>query len=953
MFIFNANMSKGLDPLLNLVWPKVKKRIPSARLTVIGGHYKLGAAFAHDDEETEFMKIAGPHLNDPTITFTGIVDQKTVAEISAKASYFLYPTAFPETYGISTLESLYANTPLITCRFGALEETASPQGYLIDYSATPNSLFPNVNAEDQSNLIVEQVVAAYQNKTEHRRRMKALDEIKDLAGWDVVALEWKQHIYSKLGLYLSKGESQQVSYTKNKYHKIFNRRVSTSEEWLAPKLGPEQKIVVVSPFYNAKQYIEQCIASVAAQDYENYEHWLIDDASTDNGLTIAENYINQLPKEIQNKFRLIRNEENQGAVYNHITVVRNLNPDDIIMMLDGDDSLVNRPDIFDYYNTVHYNYDFTYGSCWSIVDNIPLISQPYPPEVIESRKFKDYHFNWKMPYTHLRTMKAKLLLDVPNQAFQDDQGNWFKAGGDNATFYSALYNCDPNRIYVVPDIVYNYNDASPLNDYKVNREEQDRAITAIFGSNDDNIIRLPKKTDVNDKPAQIPQPIPLSASVPENNSPVKRILIAIPTNRNIEAQTFKSIYDLTIPNGYVADFQYFWGYQVDQVRNLIAHWTIHNGYDYLFAVDSDISFAPDTLTKLLSHNRDIVSGIYIQRIPGTHTIEIMRKNQFGGVTHVDWNTIKGQGLVPIDGCGFGCVLVKAEVFKSIPYPHFLYHSAIDHKNTLSEDVHFCNQARDRGFTLWADTSVICDHTGSWTFKVDMNVPDVINKDPVTTHLKTLRETLSIPVPHIDYLHRMKNEQKCSPKIIYDIGASVLHWTDAAKTVWPGSQFFVFEAMEDCEELYKEAGVTCHIGVLSDRDYRSVDFFENKEFPAGNSYYRENPEFSPPAAHLFDDSHKVTKKAMTLDTIVKSRQFPLPDLIKMDVQGAELDILKGSEETLKNCQDLILEIQHVEYNKGAPSKDAVIAYVQSLGFELVTPYFATASDMDGDYHFRRK
>ena len=706
LFIFNANMSKGLDPLLNLVWPKVKRRIPSAKLTVIGGHYKLGAAFAHDDEETEFMKIAGPHLNDSSINFTGIISQKEVAEISAKASYFLYPTAFPETYGISTLESLYANTPLITCRFGALEETATPYSYIIDYSATPNSLFPNVNAEEQADRLVEQVLTAYHNKTEHKQRMSALDIIKDLAGWDVVALEWKQHIYSKLGLYLSKGESQQAAYTKSKYHSIFNRRISTSEEWLAPKLGDEQKIVIISPFYNAEKYIEQCIASVAAQNYENYEHWLIDDASTDSSYNLAENYIKQLPRDLRDKFKLVRNDKNVGAVYNHMNIIRKLNPNDIIMMLDGDDNLINKPDIFDYFNTIHYNYDFTYGSSWSVVDRIPLISQPYPLEILKSKDYKNYQFNWRMPYTHLRTMKAKLLLGVPNEAFQDEKGNWFKAGGDNSTFYSALYNCDPARVYVVPDIVYNYNDASPLNDYKVNREEQDRAISMIF--KDNKILEMPKKTE-----------IPLVKSVKtEQNFTKKRILIAIPTNKNIEAQTFKSIYDLIIPEGYEVDFQYFWGYQVDQVRNLIAHWIVNGGYDYLFAVDSDISFEKDTLVRLLSHNKDIVSGIYIQRIPGTHIIEVMRKNPHGGVTHVDWNDIKGQGLVPIDGCGFGCVLVKGEVFRAIPYPHFVYHSAIDHKHTLSEDVHFCNQARDRGFTLWADTDVICEHTGSWTFRVD-------------------------------------------------------------------------------------------------------------------------------------------------------------------------------------------------------------------------------------------
>ena len=95
----------------------------------------------------------------------------------------------------------------------------------------------------------------------------------------------------------------------------------------------------------------------------------------------------------------------------------------------------------------------------------------------------------------------------------------------------------------------------------------------------------------------------------------------------------------------------------------------------------------------------------------------MRRNEHGGVTHVPWDSIKGQGLVPIDGCGFGCVLVKKSVFVAIEYPHFVYKSAIDHAHTISEDVYFCMKARENGKELWCDTSVICDHIGSWTFRV--------------------------------------------------------------------------------------------------------------------------------------------------------------------------------------------------------------------------------------------
>ena len=934
MFIFNANMSKGLDPLLNLVWPRVQQRLPDARLTVIGGFYKLGAAFAHDNEETEFNKIAGAHFNNPTITFTGIVSQQEVADLSAKASFFIYPTALPETYSISTLEALYANTPLLTCRFGAMEETASTFSHYIDYALVPNGLFPDINPEDQANKFVDMVEKIYRQP--RIPRAKELDVIKDIAGWDTVGLEWKQHIYSKLGYYMSREENQQARYTKSKYHKIFGRRYSTPEEWLAPKQATEQKIVVVSPFYNAMDYIKKCIFSVASQDYDNYEHWLIDDASTDSSHTIAEETIKRLPANIRSKFKLIRNLSNQGAVSNHMMTIKGLAPTDVVMLLDGDDSLVNRPDIFDYYNKIHQDHDFTYGSCWSMVDNIPLVSQPYPPEVRAVKAYKDYRFNWNMPYTHLRTLKAGLLKDESYSRFQDADGRWFKAGGDNATFYAALENCDPDRVYVVPDIVYNYNDASPLNDYKVNKDEQDRAINTIVG----NIV----------PPVAVPQPQVAKMK--------KRILIAIPTNRNIEAETFKSIYDLVTPEGYDVHFQYFWGYQVDQVRNLIADWTIRNGFDYLFSVDSDIAFAPDTLAKLLSHDKDIVSGVYIQRIPGRHTIEIMRKNQFGGVTHVDFADIKDQGLVPIDGCGFGCVLIKSEVLKGIPYPHFLYHSAIDHANTVSEDVHFCNQARDRGFTLWCDTSILCDHIGSWTFKVD-NAIQAKQPEPAQhvdseaeANLRNLSQQDLLPGKHVEYLYRMRDEMNIHPKVVYDIGACVLHWYNHATRVWPDADIVLFEAMDDSETLFKETGRKYNIGLLSDTDNKELSFYENTTHPGGNSYYRENEEFSPAAAQLFDEAHRKVKRATSLDTIVKQRGFPKPDLIKMDIQGAEMDVLKGAQETLKSCNHLILELQHVRYNVGAPFCEEVIAYLDTIGFKVVTPLFASAVGVDGDYHFVR-
>lgn len=419
---------------------------------------------------------------------------------------------------------------------------------------------------------------------------------------------------------------------------------------------------------------------------------------------------------------------------------------------------------------------------------------------------------------------------------------------------------------------------------------------------------------------------------------MKTILIAIPTNKYIEPETMKAIYDLEVPEGYKTEFQYFYGYQIDQIRNLIANWA--QRYDYLFSVDSDIAFKPDTLRKLLAHDRDIVSGLYIQRKPGQHILELYR-----GGKNVPYNDIKGLGLVEIDSCGFGCVLVKGGVFRKMTYPHFVYKSALDHANTVSEDTYFCLKAKHLGFRVFADTSILCEHIGNTKFIVDTQ--------PVQSpfdRLLELSNTRLLPTKHVDYLFKIKNEGT-SPKVIYDIGACVLHWTREAVNVWPQSQFIAFEAMEESASIFQHYGVPHHIGVLADEDGKSVTFYQNTTHPGGNSYYRENEAINPNATTYFPDTVARTVQAVTLDTVVQQRGMPLPDLIKMDVQGAELDILKGASTCLAHCRDVILELQKVEYNKGAPLREEVIAYMATQGFQIKEGPFCD-NGPDGDYHFTR-
>lgn len=904
-YVYNASVTKGLIPLLSSIWPEVKKQLPDARLTVIGGYYRFRENAEPDEQEKTLKKLMDQNHQD--VTFTGVITQHQIAQILANASYMLYPTAFPETFGISSLESLLYKTPIITSRFGALEETAIDLAcYKINYSATNNALFKNINEVEQTQKYVQTVVDAVNNPYLHQQKQNYCEVVNDVYGWDTVALQWKQHFYKMLDKPLPVDEYRKATTVNQKVNRVFGRRYTNPEQMCEYRsFGEQQRIVVISPFWNAEQYIGKNIHSVAQQDYENYKHILIDDASTDDGYSVAEQTIAELPQEIQKKFVLIRNNDNMGAIYNQLAAIeKHTTDDDIVILLDGDDWLTSNNTLFHYYNDLyHQDYEFTYGSMWSVVDDIPLIAQEYPSYVKQTKSYRTHKFNWNVPYTHLRTFRKKLINSVDYNVFKDENGEWMKAGHDVPLFYELIERTDPNKIYCNREIVCNYNDANPLNDYKVRGTEQ----------NNNAQTALVKSEKIQEK----------------NHNMNKKILIAIPTNKYIEPETMKSIYDLTIPNGYETEFQYFYGYQVDQIRNLIADWA--KRYDYLMSVDSDIVLPKDTLVKMIAADRDIVSGLYIQRIPGTHTLEVYKDTPNGGCANILYEEIENRGLVEIAACGMGCALIKGEVFRKLEYPHFYYKSALNHKDTVSEDVYFCKKARANGFTVWADESIRCDHIGQTVFRV---------KEPTEeTHLEKISKQDLLPKEHAEYLKQMD----ISPNVVYDIGACVLHWTRKAKEAWPNAEYYLMDAAQSVKPFLEKSGHPWALEVLSSEDDKEIIFYEDSENPGGNSYYQET-------TGAFGQEHITLRKTKTLDTIVKENNWPMPDLIKMDVQGAEKDILIGGMETIKQCKDVILEAQHVDYNEGAPRAEAVIEFMKYLGFELVSN-FCTGT-VDGDYHFRK-
>jgi FkbM family methyltransferase len=230
---------------------------------------------------------------------------------------------------------------------------------------------------------------------------------------------------------------------------------------------------------------------------------------------------------------------------------------------------------------------------------------------------------------------------------------------------------------------------------------------------------------------------------------------------------------------------------------------------------------------------------------------------------------------------------------------------------------------------------------------------------LTNYYKTIHKEYQIPSHNKFYLKQIKNFYNFNPKVIYDIGSSVLHWTKFAKQIYSESKIIAFDAVKELKDFYDEYGIDYHLDVLGDIDYKKILFYENPTYLGGNSFYKENSKYSKIADEIYSEKYQNIRTMRTIDNIVVEKSYPLPDMIKLDVQGCELEILKGMKNTLKNVQHILVELQIVEYNLGAKTIHESIPFIESLGFKLhhpslidpdnKNPYYC-GNGPDADYHF---
>ena len=143
-------------------------------------------------------------------------------------------------------------------------------------------------------------------------------------------------------------EENQFYFIKNASNVLnieYFERLSTRETNSTPKIS------IITPSYNAEEYIERAIASVQNQDYDNYEHIIVDGNSNDGTIDILKRFKHL--NWVSEKDRGQSDAMNKGFQMSNGEIIVYLNADDYFL-----------PGIFKYILECYSKgYDFIVGKC--------------------------------------------------------------------------------------------------------------------------------------------------------------------------------------------------------------------------------------------------------------------------------------------------------------------------------------------------------------------------------------------------------------------------------------------------------------------------------------------------------------------------------------------------------------------------------------------------------------
>jgi FkbM family methyltransferase len=194
-------------------------------------------------------------------------------------------------------------------------------------------------------------------------------------------------------------------------------------------------------------------------------------------------------------------------------------------------------------------------------------------------------------------------------------------------------------------------------------------------------------------------------------------------------------------------------------------------------------------------------------------------------------------------------------------------------------------------------------------------------------LQELSETerFRLGIPSVIGVLQSVKENGFAPQTIVDIGAHVGGWSWLASQIFPLAKFFMIEANPDHEAALKDS-----LDQIGQESEYAILLLGPEERSATTFYKLDTGSSALPELTSFQRT-EVTLPMSTLDGFMHGRECRLPILLKLDVQGFELEVLGGAMDVLARSELVVMETSLIPYNENAPLFAEVVRFMAQRDF----------------------
>jgi FkbM family methyltransferase len=195
----------------------------------------------------------------------------------------------------------------------------------------------------------------------------------------------------------------------------------------------------------------------------------------------------------------------------------------------------------------------------------------------------------------------------------------------------------------------------------------------------------------------------------------------------------------------------------------------------------------------------------------------------------------------------------------------------------------------------------------------------------------------------------------NPRTVLDVGANRGQFSVVARHLFPTAKIYAFEPLESERRIYESvvSGPVQMYSLALGATKGSARFFVASRTDSSSLL---SPGENQEAAYGVGLATTINVDVERLADVLKPGDLVGPVFLKLDVQGAELQVLQGADTILPLVDSIYCEVSFVELYEGQPTAGAIVSFLDLHGFALRGVFNLSSTKQfgptQGDFWFSR-